>query len=113
LVDASSKDDAAVYRLSDESAIVQTVDFLTPMVNDPYIFGEIAAANAISDVYAMGAKPLFALNIVGFPSDKLPMDVLQQILTGASNKARKPEYILPGDIVLKIMSQNSVCSLPA
>ena len=96
LVDASSKDDAAVYRLSDDSAIVQTVDFLTPMVNDPYVFGEIAAANAISDIYAMGAKPLFALNIVGFPTDKLPVEVLQQILAGASNKAKEAGIYISG-----------------
>ena len=59
-------DDACVYRINDEQAIVQTLDFFTPIVDDPYTFGQIAAANAISDIYAMGAKPLFALNIVGF-----------------------------------------------
>ena len=69
-------DDAAVYRLTDDLAVVQTVDFITPVVDDPYRFGRIAAANALSDIYAMGAKPLFALNLVGFPVKTLPMGVL-------------------------------------
>ena len=67
LVDASTGDDAAVYRLSDERALVVTTDFFTPVVDDPFDFGRIAAANALSDVYAMGAKPLFALNLLAFP----------------------------------------------
>ena len=87
LVGTETSDDAAVYKINDEQAIVQTLDFFTPIVDDPYDFGAIAATNAISDVYAMGAKPLFALNIVGFPADTLPMEVLQQILKGASDKA--------------------------
>jgi cysteine desulfurase NifS/selenium donor protein len=87
LVGAETADDAAVYRLSDEIAIVQTVDFFTPIVDDPYWFGAISAANSLSDVYAMGARPLFALNIVGFPSNRLPMSVLEQILRGALDKA--------------------------
>jgi cysteine desulfurase len=87
LVGAESSDDAAVYRLSDTLAIVQTVDFFTPIVDDPYHFGAIAAANSLSDIYAMGGKPLFALSIVGFPSNRLPMSVLQRILQGAADKA--------------------------
>jgi cysteine desulfurase len=87
LVGTETFDDAAVYRLNDEIAIVQTVDFFTPVVDDPYDFGAVAAANALSDIYAMGASPLFALNIVGFPSGRLPMDILKQILQGASDKA--------------------------
>ncbi|MFN2396444.1 MAG: selenide, water dikinase SelD [Bacteroidales bacterium] len=87
LVGASTSDDAAVYRISDDTAIVQTVDFFTPVVDDPWSFGAIAAANALSDIYAMGAKPLFALNIVGFPSNRLPEQVLRDILKGASDKA--------------------------
>lgn len=79
-------DDAAVYRLTDDLAVVQTVDFITPIVDDPYRFGRIAAANALSDVYAMGAKPLFALNLVGFPVKTLPMGVLGEILKGAAHK---------------------------
>ncbi|HER08101.1 MAG TPA: selenide, water dikinase SelD [Bacteroides sp.] len=87
LVDTQNSDDAAVYSINDTTALVQTVDFFTPIVDDPYDFGAIAAANALSDIYAMGAKPLFALNIVGFPSNRLPMDVLQMILQGARDKA--------------------------
>jgi len=87
LVGLAASDDAAVYLINSETAIVQTVDFFTPVVDDPYYFGAIAAANAMSDVYAMGAKPLFALNIVGFPDNRLPMQVLKDILRGASDKA--------------------------
>jgi cysteine desulfurase len=87
LVGSDQADDAAVYRINDQQAIVQTLDFFTPIVDDPYTFGAIAAANALSDIYAMGAKPLFALNIVGFPSGRLPMAVLKEILHGASDKA--------------------------
>jgi cysteine desulfurase NifS/selenium donor protein len=87
LVGIETADDAAVYRLSDEVALVQTVDFFTPIVDDAYEFGAISAANSLSDVYAMGAKPLFALNIVGFPSNRLPMRILEQILQGALDKA--------------------------
>ena len=86
LVSSSTSDDAAVYRISDTLAVVQTVDFFTPVVDDPRDFGAIAAANALSDIYAMGASPLFALNIVAFPSHRLPMDVLREILRGASDK---------------------------
>lgn len=87
LVDASTSDDAAVYQLTDDLAVVQTVDFFTPIVDDPYWFGAISAANSLSDIYAMGAKPLYALNIVGFPSNRLPMKVLETILQGAQDKA--------------------------
>jgi cysteine desulfurase NifS/selenium donor protein len=87
LVGNDQADDAAVYRINEHQAIVQTLDFFTPIVDDPYTFGAIAAANALSDIYAMGAKPLFALNIVGFPSSRLPMEVLKEILRGASDKA--------------------------
>jgi cysteine desulfurase len=89
LVGCDQSDDAAVYRINDSQAIVQTLDFFTPIVDDPYTFGAIAAANALSDIYAMGAKPLFALNIVAFPSTRLPMEVLKQILLGASDKAEE------------------------
>lgn len=87
LIDTNNSDDAAVYKISDEIALVETVDFFTPVVDRPYDFGAIAAANALSDIYAMGAKPIFALNIVGFPSNRLPMEVLKQILKGAQDKA--------------------------
>lgn len=89
LVGTETSDDATVYRISDEMAIVQTLDFFTPIVDDPYDFGAIAAANALSDIYAMGANPLFALNIVGFPEDTLPMEVLERILKGAQDKAKE------------------------
>jgi selenide,water dikinase len=76
-----------VYRLSDEQALVATLDFITPVVDDPYQFGAIAAANALSDVYAMGARPIFALNVVSFPRDTLPLDELGKILKGGADKA--------------------------
>ena len=89
LVGYESSDDAAVYRIDGERAVVTTVDFITPPVDDPYWFGQIAAANSLSDIYAMGARPLFALNVVGFPSNRLPMQVLEQILRGALDKAQE------------------------
>lgn len=82
LVGADTADDAAVFRISDELALVQTIDFFTPMVDDPYDFGRIAAANALSDVYAMGATPLLALNVVAFPLERLGAEVLGEILRG-------------------------------
>lgn len=88
LVDASTGDDAAVYRLSDERALVVTTDFFTPIVDDAYDFGRIAAANALSDVYAMGARPLFALNLVGFPRKLLGEGLLEEIVRGGSEVCR-------------------------
>ncbi|AGC43612.1 selenide, water dikinase SelD [Myxococcus landrumensis] len=85
LVGFNTNDDAAVYRLTPGLAVVETVDFFPPVVDDPFQFGAIAAANALSDIYAMGAKPLFALNLVGFP-DSLPMSVLSKILAGGQSK---------------------------
>jgi selenide, water dikinase len=82
LVGTATADDAGVYRLSDDLALVQTVDFFTPIVDDPYDFGRIAAANALSDVYAMGGRPLTALNLVAFPLERLGGDVLGAILRG-------------------------------
>jgi len=87
IVGTETSDDAAVYRIDDHTAIVQTVDFFTPILDDPFQFGAVAAANSLSDIYAMGARPLFALNIVGFPSNRLPMSVLEEILRGAQSKA--------------------------
>jgi selenium donor protein len=89
IVGTNTADDAAVYRLNEKTALVQTVDFFTPIVDDPYKFGVVAVANSLSDIYAMGAKPLFALNIVGFPSNRLPMEVLKKILQGAQDKAEE------------------------
>ena len=88
LVGVDTLDDAAVYRLSDDIALVQTVDFFTPVVDDPYDFGRIAAANAFSDIYAMGGRPLTALNIVCFPSGVLALDSLGRILQGGAETAR-------------------------
>ncbi len=82
-----TKDDAAVYRLSDDQAIVETADFFTPVVDDPYWFGRIAAANAFSDVWAMGGRPLFALNLVGWPVKVLSMDLLGEVLRGGAEAA--------------------------
>lgn len=89
LVGVETSDDAAVFKITDDIAIVQTLDFFTPIVDDPYYFGAIAAANALSDIYAMGATPLFGLNIVGFPEKVLPMAVLEKILQGANDKAKE------------------------
>jgi selenide, water dikinase len=86
LVGFSTNDDAAVYKLSPTLAVVETVDFFPPLVDDPFTFGEIAAANALSDIWAMGAKPIFALNVVGFPRE-LPMSMLSEILAGGQKKA--------------------------
>lgn len=96
LVGHEWSDDAAVYRINDKQAVVQTLDFFTPIVDDPYLFGQIAAANSISDIYAMGAKPLFALNIVGFPLATLGHDTLNQILRGGSDKAAEAGIFVVG-----------------
>ncbi len=96
LVDAATNDDAAVYQVSEDLAVVQTVDFFTPIVDDPYSFGAISAANSISDIYAMGARPIFALNIVGFPSNRLPLSVLEEILRGAQDKAAEAGITILG-----------------
>ena len=89
IVGFNGHDDAAVVRLDDGKLLVQTVDFFTPIVDDPYQFGQIAAANSLSDIYAMGAKPIFALNIVGFPINDLPNEMLTTILQGGADKAKE------------------------
>ena len=96
LVDARTADDAAVYRLDAERALVATTDFFTPIVDDPFDFGRIAAANALSDVYAMGARPLFALNLVAFPRRLLGQGVLEEILRGGSTVAREAGIAIVG-----------------
>lgn len=96
LIGLESPDDAGVYRLSDGTALVQTVDFFTPIVDDPYWFGAIAAANALSDVYAMGGRPITALNIVGFPVSKLPKQLLAEILRGGAEKVQEAGAALLG-----------------
>lgn len=85
----NTSDDAGVYRISDDLALVQTLDFITPIVDDPYVFGQVAAANSLSDVYAMGGTPMVALNIVCFPSKDVPMEVLGRILAGGADKAKE------------------------
>ncbi|MBT8381527.1 MAG: selenide, water dikinase SelD [Ignavibacteria bacterium] len=96
LVGINSSDDAAVYKLNEDQSLVQTVDFFTPVVDDPFQFGEIAAANSLSDIYAMGGKPIFALNVVGFPSNRLPLEVLRRILEGANAKANEAGIAIIG-----------------
>jgi selenide,water dikinase len=96
LVGFETSDDAAVYRLTDDMAVVSTVDFITPPVDDPYWFGQIAAANAISDVYSMGGRPLTALNLVMFPSKQLDMGVLREILRGGNDKVIEAGACLVG-----------------
>jgi len=96
LVGFDTSDDAAVYRVSPEIALISTVDYITPPVNDPYWFGQIAAANSLSDVYAMGGKPLTALNLVMFPSRKLDMSFLKDILRGGSDKVLEAGASLAG-----------------
>lgn len=90
-----TSDDAAVYKLDDEKAIIQTLDFFTPIVDDPYMFGQIAAANSLSDVYAMGGDPIVALNIVCFPTC-IGMDILSEILRGGADKVKESGAILVG-----------------
>src|SRR5437764_7321265 len=91
-------DDAAIYRLSDDLALVLTVDFFTPVVDDPYSFGAIAAANAVSDVYAMGGRPISGLNILAYPenTDELPDWVLPAILRGGYDKAAEAGFAIVG-----------------
>jgi len=91
-----TSDDAAVYRVTPDIALISTVDYITPPVNDPYWFGQIAAANSLSDVYAMGGKPLTALNLVMFPSQKLDMGFLKEILRGGSDKVLEADASLAG-----------------
>jgi selenide, water dikinase len=96
LVGRETFDDAGVFRLSDDLALVQTVDFFAPIVDDPYEFGQIAAANALSDVYAMGGQPLTALNIVAFPSKDLPLEVLGSMLAGGQDKVHEAGALIVG-----------------
>ena len=95
-VGQETSEDAGVYRLSDDLALVQTLDFLTPIVNDPYDFGRIAAANALSDVYAMGGRPLTAMNIVCFPIGKMDKEILKEILRGGLEKIHEAGAVLVG-----------------
>ncbi len=96
LVGHTTGDDAAVYRLSEDRAVVVTADFFTPIVDDPFDFGRIAAANALSDIYAMGGRPLFALNLVGFPRKLLGEGILEEILRGGAHVAREAGIAILG-----------------
>jgi len=96
IVGLDRADDAGVYRITDNLAIIQTVDFFTPIVDDPYWFGQIAAANALSDIYAMGGIPKTAMNIVAFPLKKMPIDILRRIIEGGLDKLREADVLLVG-----------------
>ncbi len=96
MVGFQSSDDAGVYRLDDETALVLTADFITPPVDDPYVFGQIGAANALSDVYAMGGRPIACLNLIGFPSRRLGPEVLAGIVEGALSKITEAGAVLAG-----------------
>jgi len=105
-----SNEDACVYKISDDVAVVGTLDFFTPVVDEPEAFGRIAAANALSDVYAMGAKPIFALNIVGFPSNRLPPSVLARILQGGQEKCAEAGIaVLGGHTVEDLEPKYGLC----
>ena len=96
LVGFETSDDAGIYRLDDETALVTTADFITPPVDDPYLFGQIGAANSISDIYAMGGRPLTCLNLVGFPSNDLEPEILHGIVEGALSKITEAGAVLAG-----------------
>jgi len=96
IVGLDRADDAGVYRVSDDLALIQTVDFFTPIVDDPYWFGQIAAANALSDVYAMGGVPKTAMNIVGFPVKEMDISILRQIIQGGLDKIKEAEVVMVG-----------------
>lgn len=95
LVGVETSDDAAVYKVTDELAMIQTLDFFTPIVDDPFIFGQIAATNSLSDVYAMGGEPKVALNIVGFPNC-LSIDILKDIIEGGASKVKESKAVIVG-----------------
>ena len=96
LVGLNTADDAGVFRISDDVALIQTVDFFTPIVDDPYAYGQIAAANSLSDVYAMGGRPITALNICGFPSDDVEPEIIALVLKGAQEKVAESGAVLVG-----------------
>ena len=96
LVGTDHFDDAAVYKIDDNTALVMSVDFFPPLVEDPYTFGQIAAANSLSDIYAMGGRPLSALNIVGFPDNDLPADILADILRGGAERVTAAGAVVAG-----------------
>ena len=102
LVGTAAGDDAGVYRLGADRALVLTTDFFTPIVDDPFSYGQIAATNALSDVYAMGGRPLTALNIVGIPADIVPLEMVNQIVRGGAEKIQEAKCVLIGGHTIKI-----------
>jgi selenide,water dikinase len=102
LVGTATGDDAGVYRLSSDRALVLTTDFFTPIVDDPHWYGQIAATNALSDVYAMGGRPLTALNIVGIPADIIPLETVNRIVRGGAEKIQEAKCVLIGGHTIKI-----------
>ena len=102
LVGAATGDDAGVYRLDRNRALVQTTDFFTPIVDDPFTYGQISATNALSDVYAMGGRPLTALNIVGIPADIIPLETVNQIVLGGAEKIKEAKCVLIGGHTIKV-----------
>src|SRR5436190_16731617 len=96
LVGSATADDAGVYRIDRDRALVQTVDFFTPIVDDPFLYGQIAAANSLSDVYAMGGRPLTAMNVLGMPADVVPNRVINAILRGGATKVMEAGCVLVG-----------------
>jgi selenide,water dikinase len=96
IVGLDRADDAGVYKISDDLALIQTVDFFTPIVDDPYWFGQIAAANALSDVYAMGGTPKTAMNLVAFPVKEMELSILRQVIQGGLDKLTEAEVVLIG-----------------
>lgn len=101
LVGSATSDDAGIYRLDDERALVQTVDFFTPIVDDPFTYGQIAAANSLSDVYAMGGRPITAMAICGMPVDDVDLDTINKILQGGAEKAKEARCALAGGHSIK------------
>ena len=96
VIGAEGGSDAGVYRLRDDLLIVQSLDFFPPLVDDPYVYGQIAAANSLSDVYTMGARPITVMNIVGFPDDELDLDILHEIQRGGAERVTTAGAVIVG-----------------
>ena len=107
LVGLRRADDAGVYKVSDDLALIQTVDFFTPVVDDPYWFGQIAAANALSDVYAMGGEPKTAMNLVGFPLKQMDLSVLRQVIQGGLTRSGKQVWCCWVDTAWRMRNSNT------
>ena len=101
IIGFDGNEDAAVYRITDETALVQTADYITPMTDDPYLFGQLAAANALSDIYAMGAKPITAINLCNFPGEGIPNEIFSEILNGGASKVLESGAVTVGGHTIK------------